>query len=291
MLIRGKDFNLNEKTLIMGIVNATPDSFSDGGMHFKPDEAAAFALKLVDEGADIIDVGGESTRPGFTPVSPDEELSRVIPVIKEIREKSDVPISVDTTKSEVLKAAVEAGADILNDVSGFMLDKNMGKAAALLNIPVILCHDGFYFNDLKPGEETGNLSLLMPKSLDPGLYIREVIAELKLLADGAMLDGVAPDKIILDPGIGFGKTLKQNLILLDKMGMLKDAGYPLLLGCSRKSVIGRCLDLPANERVEGTITTSVLGALNGISILRVHDVKENLRAVRMLEAIRKGGEV
>lgn len=284
--IRDKELDFAKHTYIMGILNATPDSFSDGGQHFHLDEAVMHAKRMIEEGADIIDVGGESTRPGFQYISAEEEIERVVPVIREIRKFSDIPISVDTTKSEVFEASYEAGADIINDVSGFLLDKKMGELAAKLGVVSILMHDGFYFNDSKISNDTVNMSLLMEKSTDPKQYTLEVLAELKVIADGAKLYGVSADKIILDPGIGFGKTLKQNLILLHEMDKMELTGYPILLGCSRKSVIGKSLDLPVDERLEGTITTSVLAAKANVGIVRVHDVKENLRAIKMYEAIR-----
>ena len=287
MKIRNHDFDFANETYIMGILNVTPDSFSDGGQHFLPYEAVKHARRMIEEGVHIIDIGGESTRPGFHPVSEDEEIARVVPAIKEIRKFSDIPISVDTTKAAVFEAAYEAGADIINDVSGFLLDKNMGTVAAQLGVPVILMHDGFYFNDTKVSNDTVNMSLLMDESMDSRQYVDEIASELKVLADGAKLYGVKDENIILDPGIGFGKTLRQNLILLDNMPALTRSEYPVLLGCSRKSVIGKSLDLPADQRLEGTITTSILAADAGVAILRVHDVKENLRAVNMLRAIRK----
>ena len=287
MIIRDKEFDFSNNTYVMGILNATPDSFSDGGQHYLPHEAVKFARKLIEDGTDIIDIGGESTRPGFSPVSVDEEINRVVPVIKGIRTFTDIPISIDTTKSEVFEAAYEAGADIINDVSGFLLDKRMGELAARYEVPSVLMHDGFYFTNNKANDENGNIALLTEKSTSPEEYIKEVSLELQTLIDGAKKYGVKEEKIILDPGIGFGKTLRQNLILLDKLGELVKMGFPVLLGCSRKSVIGKSLDLPVDERVEGTITTSVLAAEASVAIIRVHDVKENLRAIRMLKAIRE----
>jgi len=288
LIIRETEFDFDNETYIMGILNVTPDSFSDGGEHFSYNEAANHAKKMIDEGVHIIDIGGESTRPGFEPVGAEEEIERVVPVIKEIRKFTSIPISVDTTKATVARAAIEAGADIINDVSGFLKDKEMGKFAAESGVPSILMHDSFYFNDDILNKENRNLSYIIEEATSKEKYLREVMAELKVLADGARLLGVKKENIILDPGIGFGKTLKQNLILLDSLKEMNEVGYPLLLGCSRKSVIGKSLDLPANERVEGTITTSVLAAQAGVSIIRVHDVKENLRAVKMLKAIRRG---
>lgn len=269
MKIRNTFFDFDKHTYVMGILNATPDSFSDGGLHFKLSDALLHAARMEEEGATIIDVGGESTRPGFAPVSVEEELARVIPVIEGIRAQSDIVISVDTTKSEVAKAALEAGADIINDVSGFLLDERMAEIACRYNCPCVLMHDGNYF---EPDTEA--------------VYIDKFLKEIGQIADKAVNAGVNPNNIILDPGVGFGKSLRENLLVIKDVGKLRKLGYHVLLGCSRKSVIGKSLDLPSNERVEGTITTSIVGALGGCGIVRVHDVKENLRAIKMYEAIR-----
>lgn len=278
MIIRNKDFNFELDTYIMGILNVTPDSFSDGGKHNDLLDAVKKARTMIEEGADIIDVGGESTRPGFTYVSEEEELKRVIPVIKKLRQECpDIIISIDTTKAIVAKEAILAGADIINDVSGFLLDDKMASVAKELDVPCILMHDGGYFNE--DADDTSE------DDEEDEIYVERLVDELESICNRAIDLGIKWENIIVDPGVGFGKTLKQNLIIIRELDAVANLGYPVLLGCSRKSVIGKSLDLPVDERVEGTITTSIVGAINGASILRVHDVKENARAINMLKAI------
>lgn len=279
MIIRNRDFDFESDIYIMGILNVTPDSFSDGGKHNSLEDAVRMAKTMLEDGADIIDIGGESTRPGFEYVSETEELARVIPVIKRLREECpDVVISIDTTKSEVAKSAICAGADIINDVSGFLLDENMVIVAKELDVPCILMHDGNYF--MSEIEKAGDGA----KECDEQ-YMNRLVSELDIICKKAVDAGIRRENIIVDPGVGFGKTLNQNLTIIRELDELEDLEYPILLGCSRKSVIGKSLDLPVDERVEGTITTSIIGAMNGACILRVHDVKENTRAVKMLKAI------
>ena len=275
MLIRHTNFDFDNCTYVMGILNATPDSFSDGGKYYVLDKAIEHGLEMVEKGATIIDIGGESTRPNFEPVSEEDEIERVVPVIEGIRAKSDVVISIDTTKAEVARRAVLAGADIINDVSGLLLDKNMGKVIKDTGAICVLMHDGNYFKDDARWSEVS--------------YTDKVIAQLDYIAQNAIEAGIEKDKIILDPGIGFGKTTEENLILLNNMASICAMNYPMLLGCSRKSVIGNTLGLPVNERVEGTIVTSILGVQAGAGIVRVHDVVENLRAIEMLGHIRRSG--
>lgn len=253
------------KCLIMGILNVTPDSFSDGGKWNGVDAALRHAEEMIDEGADIIDIGGESTRPGHEQISVSEEIERVLPVIEAVKARFDIPVSLDTYKSEVAAAGIKAGADILNDIWGFKYDGKMAVVVADADVPCILMHN-------RESTEYDN-------------YPAQVFDELKERVDIALSAGVKRENIILDPGIGFGKTYEQNLILMNDLEKMNDLGLPWLLGTSRKSMIGLTLDLPADERVEGTIATSVIGVMKGCSILRVHDVKENLRAVRMTEAI------
>lgn len=272
MKIRDKILDFNNHTCVMGILNVTPDSFSDGGSYVDVNAAIEHALAMAMEGADIIDIGGESTRPGFTPVSAQDEIARVVPVIEGLRKVSDVIISIDTTKADVAQAALEAGADIINDVSGFMCEPDIVKVAQKYNAVCILMHDGAYFDKTD-------------ENITVSEYTQKVKDELNDIVEGALNNGIIPEKIIVDPGIGFGKTKRENLILLKNLSELGN-GYPVLLGCSRKSVIGLSLDLPVTERLEGTIATSVCGAQSGAAIVRVHDVKANYRAIKMFEAIR-----
>lgn len=276
MIIGNKEFDFNNDIYIMGILNVTPDSFSDGGKYNNIDVAVKHAIEMQQNGADIIDIGGESTRPGFSAVDESEEIERVVPVIEAIRKATDIPISIDTTKAEVARQAVIAGADIINDVSGFLLDNNMYGVAAKLDAPCVLMHDGNYFTENIVGDN---------ESESTTDYIGKLKRELVYIAEKAVGSGINPHNIILDPGVGFGKTLNENLLIVKHMDEFKELGYPVLLGCSRKSLIGLSLDLPVNERVEGTLVTSIMGAMYGASILRVHDVKENVRAVRMLKAV------
>lgn len=279
MIIRNREFDFDRQTYIMGILNVTPDSFSDGGSHNETEAAIAHAMKMIEEGATIIDIGGESTRPGFSPVSAEDELERVIPVIKGIREKSDIVISIDTTKAVVAKEAINAGADIINDVSGFLLDTDMARIAVETEAVCIFMHDGMYFENSK--EDTKNNDF--PTSCSSS-YMNKLTFELKTITDKAVSQGVSAERIIIDPGVGFGKTLEENLCIIKRLECLKGK-YPILLGCSRKSVIGKTLNVTVDKRLEGTIVTSIMGAQKGAGILRVHDVLENKRAVDMFKAI------
>jgi dihydropteroate synthase len=249
----------------MGIVNVTPDSFSDGGKYDRVEKAVEHAWRLVEEGADIIDIGGESTRPGFAEVSAEEELRRIIPVLEELAPQIKVPISVDTYKAEVGRWALEAGAAIINDIWGFQREPELAKVAAEYDCPVVLMHnqDGTDYHDLM-----GELILFLRKSIQ--------------IAESA---GVAAEKIIVDPGIGFGKNLDQNLEVMKRLDELKTLGKPVLLGTSRKSMIGQTLNLPVTEREEGTAATIALGIAKGVDIVRVHNVKEMVRVVKMTDAM------
>ncbi|MBU5487858.1 dihydropteroate synthase [Clostridium sp. MSJ-8] len=267
MKIGTKEFNLGERTYVMGILNVTPDSFSDGGKFNELDAAVERAGKLIEEGADIIDIGGESTRPNFEVVSVEDEIERVVPVIKAIKAKYDIPISIDTYKAETAEAAILAGADVINDIWGFKKDKNMAKVAAKYDVPCILMHN-------RDNTDYDNL-------------MKDIITDLTECISIALENGVDRDKIILDPGIGFGKTLEQNLSVMNHLEDLKKFELPILLGTSRKSMIGLTLDLPVDERVEGTIATTVLGIVKGCEFIRVHDVKENKRACVMTDAMLK----
>jgi len=256
---------LGERTLVMGILNFTPDSFSDGGKFNNLDIALEHAYQMVEEGADIIDVGGESTRPGSQEVDADEELARVIPVIEALSKKIRVPISIDTYKAEVGRRAMEAGAAIINDVWGFQKEPELAQVAAEYNCPVILMHN-------QKGIEYRNL-------------ISDILLFLRKSIEIAETAGVDSEKIIIDPGIGFGKDLKQNLEVMNRLEEFKSLGKAVLLGTSRKRMIGEILDLPVTDRVEGTAATVALGITKGVDIVRVHDVKEILRIVKMTDAM------
>lgn len=265
MRIGNKEFNIGERTYIMGILNVTPDSFSDGGKFNEIEAAVAQAKKLIKDGADIIDIGGESTRPGAEYVTEEEEIKRVVPIIKAIKEQLDVIISIDTYKSKTAEEAVKAGADIINDIWGAKYDKNIAKVAAKYNVPIILMHN----RQPKPYEN----------------LMKDVVADLQESIDIAIEAGVKKENIILDPGIGFAKTYEENLIVMNNCEIIKEMGYPVLLGTSRKSMIGLTLNLPVNERVEGTLATTVIGIMKGLEFVRVHDVLENKRVAVMTDAI------
>ncbi|WP_034303903.1 dihydropteroate synthase [Bacillus sp. 123MFChir2] len=260
--------DLNEKTFIMGILNATPDSFSDGGNYNEVGAAVRYAKEMVKNGAHIIDIGGESTRPGFAKVSEEEEVQRVVPIIQAVSRAVDVPISIDTYKAEVAKQAIEAGAHIINDVWGAKAEPGIAKVAACYNVPIILMHN----------RENTNYRNLMA----------DMIADLYESITIAKRVGVRDENIILDPGIGFAKTFEQNLEVMRNLEQLKVLGYPLLLGTSRKSFIGHALDLPVEERLEGTGATVCLGIQKGCEIVRVHDVKEMSRMAKMMDAMLRG---
>ncbi|MCI9297884.1 MAG: dihydropteroate synthase [Lachnospiraceae bacterium] len=267
MRIGNREFDLNNKCYIMGILNVTPDSFSDGGKFRELDKALFQVEKMLAEGMDVLDIGGESTRPGHEKISDEEEMERVLPILEKVRAGFDVPISLDTYKPAVAKAGILAGADLINDIRGLKYDTRMAEVIAEAGVCCCLMHnrqDAVY-----------------------GSFITDVMNDLRESISLAKAAGIAEDKIILDPGIGFGKTREQNLEMIAKLDGLHTLGYPLLLGCSRKSVIGLTLDLPVEERLEGTLVTTVVGVLKGCGFVRVHDVKENLRAVKMAEAIRE----
>ena len=271
-----QDWCLNPKreTLVMGIVNVTPDSFSDGGNFFLPEVAISHASKLITQGADIIDIGGESTRPGAKQVSESEELKRVIPVIEKIRtDNPTILISIDTTKASVAKHAVEAGADIINDVSGLSFDNNMIGIVESFNIPVVIMH-------MKGNPQNMQLN---PKYKD---IVNEILDFFKMKIKIAIQSGINRSMIILDPGIGFGKTVEHNFELLSRLNEFNVLELPIMIGPSRKSFIGITLDLPPEDRVEGTAAAVSAGVMNGASIVRVHDVKSMKRVVRIIEKVR-----
>lgn len=265
---RGKVIRLGERTLVMGILNVTPDSFSDGGKFYDPGLAVERAARMVEEGADIIDLGGESTRPGHTPIGAEEELARIMPVLKRLVDEIPVPVSIDTTKAAVARQALEAGAHIINDQWAFRADRAIAGVAAEYGVPVVLMHNqkGTSYRDL-----TGDIVE----------YFRESI-------NTAAEAGITREKIIVDPGFGFGKTPEQNLEVLRRLKELRCLGLPILIGTSRKSMIGKVLGLPVDQRVEGTAATVAVGIVNGADIVRVHDVKEMVRVARMTDAIVRG---
>ncbi|WP_035794318.1 dihydropteroate synthase [Clostridium algidicarnis] len=263
-----KNIKLGERTYIMGILNVTPDSFSDGGDFIDIHNAVNHAKEMIELGVDIIDVGGESSRPGHKSITKEEELKRVIPVIKRLSAETDAIISLDTIRSEVAEEAIKEGAHIINDIWGLQKDPNMAKVAAKYKIPVIIMHNqnGTYYNNI----------------------IEDIKGFFKRSVAIAKEAGISEDMIILDPGIGFGKTTEQNIMVMSKLDEIKSLGYPLLLGTSRKSMLGKILDLPPKERVEGTLATTILGIVQGVDIVRVHDVQENLRAAKVADVIIRG---
>lgn len=268
------ELDLLKQTYIMGILNVTPDSFSDGGQFFDRDVAIRHALDMVEQGADIIDVGGESTRPESEPLSLEEELGRVIPVIEAIITKINVPVSIDTYKSEVARRALEAGAAIVNDISALRFDPAMVKLVAERQVPVILMH--------MQGE---------PKTMQENPVYEDVMGEigefLRERAEFAIQSGVKRENIIIDPGLGFGKTREHNLEVMRRLPELKKLGFPVLVGPSRKRFIGMTLDLPENDRLEGTAAAVCYAIVQGANIVRVHDVKEMVRVTRMTDAMVK----
>lgn len=263
--IGNRTYNLCGRTYVMGILNVTPDSFSDGGQFIDKDEAVKRAIQMFEEGAAIIDIGGESTRPGYTPVSAELQIERVIPVIKEIKKNLDIPVSVDTYDSKVARAALEAGCDIVNDIWGLQKDPEMAKVIAEYDAVCVLMHN-------RDNTNYGN-------------FVNDVLIDTRRMIDRALDAGIKRERIILDPGVGFAKNVEQNLCIINHMDDFKVFDCPVLLGTSRKSVIGKTLDLPVEERLEGTLATTVMASMKDIDFVRVHDVKENVRAIRMTEAI------
>jgi dihydropteroate synthase len=270
------EFRWGERTYVMGIINLSTESFSGDGIA-DPEVAIAQAHRFVSEGADILDVGGESTRPGWPPVSIEEEINRVVPVIERLASEIPVPLSIDTYKSEVASRALEAGAAMLNDQWGLKRDRRLAELAAEKNVPIVLMSN----QRDKGGYDTGALR-------DTAYYedvMAEVTSSLRNSLELALSLNVPRENIILDPGIGFGKTWQQDLEILRRLGELKELGRPVLIGPSRKSLIKMVLDLPAKERVEGTAATVAIGIANGADIVRVHDVKQMVRVCRMSDAI------
>ncbi|CAM5212291.1 Dihydropteroate synthase OS=Ureibacillus acetophenoni OX=614649 GN=SAMN05877842_1247 PE=3 SV=1 [Ureibacillus acetophenoni] len=259
------ELDYKKETFVMGILNVTPDSFSDGGKYNSIKNAVEHAKKMVADGAKIIDVGGESTRPGYTRISDEEEISRVVPVIKALLKEVPAIISIDTYKSAVARAAVEAGAHMINDIWGAKKDPNIAKVAAKLKVPIILMHN----REEKPYSN----------------YFNDYMADIEESIQIAKQAGVPDEHIILDPGIGFVKNLKQSIETMQRLNELVELGYPVLLATSRKRMIGTILNLPIDERVEGTAATCAYGVMKGCHIVRVHDVKEVARTVKMIDAL------
>lgn len=265
MKIGSRNFDIQHHTYVMGILNVTPDSFSDGGKFLTVDAAMKHVEKMVVDGADIIDVGGESTRPGFQEVSAEEELERVMPVIRGIKKNFDIPVSLDTWKSDVAILAVKEGVDLINDIS-CMKD---------IKMPAVIAENGCAYCLMHNRE--GQLS--------DGNLLPEIMTDLRGALDRADAAGIKREQMMIDPGIGFAKSYKQNLLVLNRLEEFHCFGLPILLGVSRKSVIGMTLDVPVEKRLEGTLATTVYGVMKHCAFVRVHDVKENVRAVRMAEAI------
>ena len=263
-------FEWGTRTFVMGILNVTPDSFSgDGLLANGVDAALAQARAMVEEGADLLDIGGESTRPGHAPVDEDEELRRVIPAVRAVREAlPGIPLTIDTTKPAVAQAALDAGANAINDVWGVDPQNGLSRLAAASNVPIVLMHNR-----------------AEPRYTD---LVGEVVADLRRAVDAALAAGVDESNVLVDPGFGFGKTADQNLELLRGLHELRALGRPILLGTSRKSTLGKVLDLPPSERLEATLATTALGIAAGVDIVRVHDVAANMRAARMADAIVRG---
>jgi dihydropteroate synthase len=262
---RGRDIALSAHPIIMGILNVTPDSFSDGGAHASPNEAVDAAQRMVADGAAIIDIGGESTRPGYAPLDAATELKRAIPAVESLAAISSVPISIDTYKAEVATAALNAGAHIVNDVWGLSRDADMAKAIANGGAAAIIMHNR--------------------EAIDASLEIFEDMkAFFSAAVEKALRAGIGENQIVLDPGIGFGKSLEQNLAILGNLALLKDYGFPILLGASRKSFINKVSPSDPGDRIGGSVVTTVFAALAGVSIIRVHDVATHMQALKIVEA-------
>ncbi|MGI6070794.1 MAG: dihydropteroate synthase [Blautia sp.] len=271
MKIGNRIFDTKQECYIMGILNVTPDSFSDGGQWNDREKAMRHVADMVAQGADIIDIGGESTRPGHQQITVQEEICRVVPMIEMVKENFDVPVSIDSYKSEVVEAALKAGADLVNDIWGLKYDERVAKLIAEYEVPCCLMHNR--------------------EKADYQDFLTEMCQDLKDSVAIAKKYGICDDKIILDPGVGFGKTYENNLTAIHHLDRMQELGYPILLATSRKSVIGLTLDLPTDQRLEGTLVTTVYGVMQGASFIRVHDVEENRRAIMMTQAIMREQKV
>lgn len=265
MLIGNREFDTKNQTYVMGILNVTPDSFSDGGRYNNLDSALRQTEKMISEGADIIDIGGESTRPGYTLLSNEEEISRVVPVIEAVKKRFDIPISLDTYKAEVAKAGILSGVDMINDIWGLKYDTQMAGVIADAKLPCCLMHNR--------------------KEAVYQDFMKDMIADIEESLEIAQRAGIDCERIMIDPGVGFAKSYEQNLMAIHHVDQLHCFGLPILLATSRKSVIGLTLDLDKDQRVEGTVATTVVGTMKNVSFVRVHDVKENVRAIKMTRAI------
>ncbi|MGM9557209.1 MAG: dihydropteroate synthase [Oscillospiraceae bacterium] len=269
MKIGNRMFDVEHECYVMGILNVTPDSFSDGGKWNNLDAAKQHTADMIADGAAIIDIGGESTRPGHVQISIQEEIDRVVPAIEMVKQNFDIPVSIDSYKGQVVEAALKAGADMVNDIWGLKYDPAVAGLIAQYNVPCCLMH-----NREKPEYDN---------------FLDDLCQDMRDTLAIAKQAGIADGQIVLDPGVGFGKTYAHNLIIINHLERLVELGYPVLLGTSRKSVIGLTLDLPADQRVEGTLVTTVIGVQKKAAFVRVHDVKENLRAIRMTQAILREG--
>lgn len=265
MIIGNRKFDTENHTYIMGILNVTPDSFSDGGRFNSLDAALVHTAEMIHQGADIIDIGGESTRPGHEKISDSEEIDRITPIIAAVKSRFDIPISIDTYKGPVAEAALQAGANLVNDIWGFKADPTIAKITAAHGAACCLMHNRHKaeYND----------------------FLKDMVTDLLESVTLAQAAGIPKTNIMVDPGVGFGKTQDQNLAAINHLDALKVLGLPILLGTSRKSVIGNTLHLPSDERVEGTLATTVIGLLRGCAFVRVHDVLENKRIIQMTQAI------
>lgn len=275
MLIGNKNFDLENSAYVCGILNVTPDSFSDGGRYNNIDAALFHTEEMIKDGAALIDIGGESTRPGYTMISDDEEIERVVPVIRAVKARFDIPVSLDTYKAGVAAAGIEAGADLINDIWGLMHNTSTSDDGSIVSPMAVLL-----------AKSSLPCCLMHNRKSDKyNDFITDYLDDNRLIIDCALKHGISKENIILDLGVGFAKSLEQNLIAINTLDKLCALGYPVLLGTSRKSVVGLTLDLPRDERVEGTVATSVIGLMRGASIFRVHDVKENFRALKMAAAV------
>ena len=270
MIIGNRTFHVEEEAYIMGILNVTPDSFSDGGRFKNIDLALERVEQMIIEGADMIDIGGESTRPGFQPVSAQEEMERVLPVVEKIKQYFEIPISLDTSKSQVAEAGIRAGVDLINDIWGLKNDPELATIIGDAGVACCLMHN----RHSQPYNQ----------------FLEDMMDDIDEIMDIAFWAGIRPDRIILDPGIGFAKTTEQNLLVMNQLERFTKWNVPLLLGTSRKSMIGNTLNLSVDQRLEGTLATTVIGRMKGASFFRVHDVKENKRALMMADAILRAKE-
>jgi len=275
LITRHGDIDFERRTALVGVLNVTPDSFSDGGRYLDPENAIARGVKLAEEGADLIDIGGESSRPGARPVSAEEELERVVPVIRGLRRALSVPLSIDTYKARVARVALEEGVDVVNDISAMRFDPEMVRVIAAAKVPVVLMH------------MQGT-----PRTMQERPYYRDVVEEVKGFLqeriEFALESGVGPEQILVDPGIGFGKELEHNLALLRGLPALASLGRPILVGPSRKTFIGKILGVGPEERLEGSLAAAVAAVLAGANMIRIHDVREARRAIGIADALRYG---